>query len=259
MTTVFIGGSRHVSRLPANVVERLDNIVDKSHSVVVGDANGADKAVQRHLAKRDYAAVTVFCSGEKPRNNLADWPIRSVVPGAARGFHFYAAKDREMAKEADVGLMIWDARSPGTLLNVLRLVRADKVAVLANVPERSLQKVRAGEAWRSLFASLSDEVRESMRERATADEWAFAEPLPQHNFDLIQDDPDGPSIDPAMMVDRMNAALRVGNAPAFLDALAALTGESDPDIAALEHADFARILALMTGSGLSVRIAATRR
>jgi probable addiction module antidote protein len=47
MNTVFIGGSRHVSRLPAPAKERLDNIVKSGFHIVVGDANGADKAVQK--------------------------------------------------------------------------------------------------------------------------------------------------------------------------------------------------------------------
>ena len=45
MSTVFIGGSRHVSRLPAQAKERLNNIIGSGFRVVVGDAAGADKAV----------------------------------------------------------------------------------------------------------------------------------------------------------------------------------------------------------------------
>ena len=43
MKTVFIGGSRHVSRLSAEVKGRLNNVIKNGHRVVVGDANGADK------------------------------------------------------------------------------------------------------------------------------------------------------------------------------------------------------------------------
>ena len=46
MNTLFIGGSRHVSRLPTDVKKRLDNVISSGHRVIVGDANGADKAVQ---------------------------------------------------------------------------------------------------------------------------------------------------------------------------------------------------------------------
>lgn len=46
MRKVFIGGSRRVSRLHADVRRRLDRIVEKRLPVLAGDANGADKAHQ---------------------------------------------------------------------------------------------------------------------------------------------------------------------------------------------------------------------
>ena len=95
MNTIFIGGSRHVSRLPPEVKKRLDNVVESGHQVFVGDANGADKAVQKHLHDKHYDKVVVFCTGDTPRNNLGAWRTRAVdAPKSAKGFHFYAAKDR---------------------------------------------------------------------------------------------------------------------------------------------------------------------
>src|SRR6202161_2681998 len=105
MTTVFIGGSRHISRLPSEIKTRLDSVIDKQHKVLIGDANGADKAVQKHLADASYQNVIVFCTGDHYRNNLGHWPTHNVSPPkGAKGFSFYAAKDKEMAKEADFGL-----------------------------------------------------------------------------------------------------------------------------------------------------------
>ena len=127
MNTVFIGGSRHVSRLPAPAKERLDNIVKSGFHIVVGDAD-----------------VEVFCSGDVCRNNLGDWPTRKVQPAkSVKGFQFYAAKDREMALAADVGLMIWDGKNPGTVLNMLRLIKAGKKAVLLNSPEAKTTTFKA--------------------------------------------------------------------------------------------------------------------
>ena len=48
-STVFVAGSRQISRLPAEVKTRLDTMVEKGFQILVGDANGADKAVQRYL------------------------------------------------------------------------------------------------------------------------------------------------------------------------------------------------------------------
>ena len=182
MSTIFIGGSRHVSRLSSQVRERLDNVMRKGHDVVVGDANGADKAVQKLLHEADYRKVTVYCSGDRPRNNLGQWGLHTVTPPkAARGFQFYAAKDREMAQAADFGLMIWDGKSPGTVLNVLRLVRAGKPAVLVNGTQPPITLKSASE-WETFLAACSDELRTELRSRATADEWQPACSDAQHTM-----------------------------------------------------------------------------
>jgi len=110
---------------------RVDRIVDQKLRVLIGDANGADKAVQRHLAERRYAGVEVFCADRVPRNDLGGWTVRVVTPlGTRRDFQYYAAKDRAMAAEASVGLMLWDGESHGTLMNVMRLAAAGKPVVV---------------------------------------------------------------------------------------------------------------------------------
>jgi hypothetical protein len=53
-STVFGAGSRQISRLPAEVKTRLDTMIEKGFQILVGDANGADKAVQRYLADKSY-------------------------------------------------------------------------------------------------------------------------------------------------------------------------------------------------------------
>lgn len=172
MSTVFIGGSRHVSRLPAEVKQRLNNVIGKQLRVIVGDANGADKAVQKHFSEAAYDSVTVFCSGESYRNNLGQWPTRKVDAAKnLKGFQFYAVKDREMAREADIGLMIWDGKSPGTVLNVLRLVRAGKIAVLYNVPDKRAIDLKTSADLEAFLSRCSSELLRELRERATPEEW----------------------------------------------------------------------------------------
>lgn len=175
MNTIFIGGSRQVSRLPSQVKERLDNVVASGHQVIVGDANGADKAIQKHLLDARYDKVVVFCSGSTARNNLGSWQIHHVdASKSAKGFQFYAAKDREMARAADFGLMIWDGKSPGTVLNVLRLVRVGKIAVLFNVPEKTTLNIKSVGQWEAFLAQCSTELRADVKERATPEEWIGA-------------------------------------------------------------------------------------
>jgi len=170
--TIFIGGSRHVWRLPAEIQHRLDNVINSGHRVIVGDANGADKAVQKYFHDASYDKVTVFCSGGSFRNNLGHWQTRKVdAPKNLKGFQFYAAKDREMAREADFGLMIWDGKSPGTVLNVLRLVRAGKIAVLFSVLEKRAFNIKTKTDLDSFLSGCSGDLLQDLRERATPEEW----------------------------------------------------------------------------------------
>jgi probable addiction module antidote protein len=220
MTTVFIGGSRHVSRLSAEVRKRLQNIADSGFEILVGDANGADKAIQKHLADAAYRKVTVYCSGEHPRNNIGQWEVHAVIPAkAAKGFHFYAAKDREMAERADFGLMVWDGKSAGTILNILRLVRAGKKAVLLNVPEKNSSTFRLASDWTHFIARCRPEFVRDLRERATPDEWISQQELP-----VVAVDRNDPQLslddrsDEAITAD-INGAFAQGDLAAVIDLL----------------------------------------
>jgi hypothetical protein len=141
-STVFIGGSRFISRLPTSAIEHLARTVDEGLAVVVGDANGADKAVQRYLAERQYPRVTVYCMRGECRNNLGDWPVQEVDGSGRRGYDYYSLKDVEMAAAADQALMIWDQKSRGTFANLARMVQAGKPALVYLAPAKEWREVR---------------------------------------------------------------------------------------------------------------------
>lgn len=163
MTKVFIGGSRRISRLNADVKRRIDRIIEKGFPVLVGDANGVDKAVQEHLKSRGYETVEVFCSAGECRNNLGRWPVRAVATREARrDFDFYAAKDEQMAREASVGLMIWDGKSAGTLANAARLVRQHKKVVVYAAPAKQFLTLKVETDWENLLSTCRRDVREKI-------------------------------------------------------------------------------------------------
>jgi len=163
MTKVFIGGSRRVSRLDADVKRRIDRMIEKRLHVLVGDANGADKAVQEYLRSKSYDLVEVFCSGDSCRNNRGGWPTRAVpVPknGKRKDFSFYATKDRAMADEATVGLMLWDCESFGTVMNVLRLIQNHKKVVVYVAPEHEFVDVKTEGDWEQFLSRCADDLKE---------------------------------------------------------------------------------------------------
>jgi adenine-specific DNA-methyltransferase len=170
MTTVFIGGSRQVSGLEAEVCDRLDRIVAKGLPVLIGDAGGADEAVQRYFRGRGFGSVTVSSVDDRPRHNFGGWPVRVIQPGRARkDLAHHATKDRAMAAEATVGLMLWDGRSRGTLMNVLRLAAQDKPVVVYVQPRRSFVEVRRRLDLPALLAGLERQTASRLWAAAAAE------------------------------------------------------------------------------------------
>jgi hypothetical protein len=170
MTCVVFGGSRHISKLSDEVRVRIDRIVQQQFQVVVGDANGADKAVQKDLADRAYKNVEVFCSGTSPRNNVGRWPCRHITTKAKPGtFEFYAAKDQAMAKDATVGFMLWDGESVGTMLNVWRLMQQQKTSLVYVQSQKKFFEIRGQEDWRELLGLAAVDARAAIEKRIRAE------------------------------------------------------------------------------------------
>ena len=127
MKKVFIGGSRRLSRLNKKIMERATNIVANGYGVLIGDANGADKAMQKFFADKNYDNVIVYCTGEICRNNLGNWHTKNIVSNRkTKDFQYYTIKDKRMSDDADYGFMLWDGKSKGTLNNIINLLLQKK-------------------------------------------------------------------------------------------------------------------------------------
>lgn len=149
---VFIGGSRAVSKLNKVIRARLDDLMKRGCTIFIGDAKGADKAVQTYFAKHRYSNVIVFCM-EECRNNVGGWPMRSIdPPSERRDFSYYSAKDLVMSREAQCGFMLWDGRSKGTLQNLLNLIAAGKRTLVYFAPTKDLHVLATDQDLQSLLA-----------------------------------------------------------------------------------------------------------
>ena len=160
MIKVFIGGSRRVSRLDEQVKGRLDEIIRKELPIIIGDANGVDRAVQDYLHQRAYEHVEVFCTQGRCRNNVGNWKIRPVPAPAGRkhDFEYYSAKDCLMADEGSIGFMLWDGKSRGTLANVLRLMEQGKKVVVYLAPAKQFTTLRNMSDWQQFNRNSHIEV-----------------------------------------------------------------------------------------------------
>jgi hypothetical protein len=167
MTTVFLSGSRTISRLGEDVRQRLQNMIDKGLTIITGDANGADKAMQAFLAEQGYSRVTIYYVGEAPRNNVGCWPVQRVaVEAPARASRdFYAQKDHAMAKIADLGFVLWDGKSAGSLQNILWLLGEGKKAVVYFGPDKRFYTFKAQDEVVELLIKYDDDFLDDIERK----------------------------------------------------------------------------------------------
>lgn len=160
---VFIGGSRHIARLPEEVIPRLQNIVVAEGTILIGDANGADKAVQQYLHEMDYKNVVVYYVGSQIRNNLGGWNTQNIeCDSKKKDFYYYTCKDLAMSVDAEYGFMLWDGNSKGTINNALNLLRKNKSLLLFHSKKREFKTLKDMEDLRLLLHDSSGGLKERL-------------------------------------------------------------------------------------------------
>jgi len=124
---VVLGGSRNLQSIPEEIKEQLAEWTHDKAEFLVGDAPGSDLAIQMALKRIGSERVTVFSSAGYVRHNVGNWPSEFVDSGLrSKSSAVHAFKDRHMTAVADLGLMLWDSESAGTLSNVIDLVDQGK-------------------------------------------------------------------------------------------------------------------------------------
>ncbi|MEZ9426115.1 hypothetical protein AB4186_22430 [Vibrio lentus] len=157
MTSVFISGSMRIKNLDENVRFRLKHIIESGFDVIVGDADGVDTSIQEFLLKHSYRSVTVYCTGEQPRNNVGRWAVKNIVSSAPKGTRaFFTAKDLAMTQDCDFGLMVWDTKSTGTLSNAVELLQLDKKSRVYVNKEKSFVKITSVQDLEHLITFMSE-------------------------------------------------------------------------------------------------------
>lgn len=171
MSKVFFGGSRSLGRLDPAVRTRLRNLISQGHVVLVGDANGIDRAIQSFFAAEGYRNVVVYCMEAECRNNVGNWRIESVSAGGrAKGFAYFAMKDAQMGLEADYGFMIWDGASKGTLNNVLSLLEQGKPVLVYRPATQAFLQLKAMQELAPLLNSCLPEVAAFLNKRISLED-----------------------------------------------------------------------------------------
>lgn len=166
MIKVFIGGSIKITRLNEDIQRRIDNIIQEGYTIFIGDANGADKAVQKYLFDKNYKNIQVFCMGNECRNNIGRWETRHIEGTTSKkDYYYYSIKDLEMAKETDYGFMIWDGKSRGTFNNVINLLKENKKVLLYLSPTKEFYNLITINDLEKLLAKCEKKFLEVFEEK----------------------------------------------------------------------------------------------
>ena len=159
---IVLGGSRHIEKIPAEVMELLSDYVDKEYNFLIGDAPGSDTSFQSFFAKKQCKNIKIFSSAGYIRNNVGNWDWELINSGLkSKSNSVHAFKDRHMCKISDSGIMIWDCQSAGTLSNVIDLVRQGKNCFVWVAPDSDLYQFdnqKSLEKWMDAYQDVTDEA-----------------------------------------------------------------------------------------------------
>lgn len=93
-------------------------------------------------------------------------------------------KDLLMAQDADYGFMIWDARSSGTLNNVVNLLSMRKAALVYSQPSRSFLTIQSDHDLDRLLSMVTTADLEKIETRTKLSE--RRKQLPSREYDAAR-------------------------------------------------------------------------
>ena len=137
--TVFISGSSKTEdsnseyyrkQLPKEVKKEINKYIENNDKIIVGDAPGIDRQVQRYLNKKGYDKVEVYGPGKKVRYTAnKKWKTRPIDSSEYEFMspEYLRKKDIEMTNASTKGLaIILDEGAKVTRNNIKRLIEQNK-------------------------------------------------------------------------------------------------------------------------------------
>jgi len=124
------GSPYYRKRLPKEIKRKLNDSMWEGHKIIVGDAPGIDRQVQKYLKRKGYSNVEIYGPGKKVRYSASKfWKTNPIdVPDAEpMSERWLAGKDFAMTNAATRGLaVILDNGATATRNNVQRLIDQNK-------------------------------------------------------------------------------------------------------------------------------------
>jgi len=126
---VFISGSISIKKLPQEVKNSIDKIINQNFEILVGDASGIDTLIQNYCLSLNYFNVTIYSISMLPRYKASEnfkTKYIEVSNSIKKERERQQQKDRAMTMDSEFTFAIWDGKSKGTYDNILRGLENNK-------------------------------------------------------------------------------------------------------------------------------------
>lgn len=126
---VFISGSISIKKLPQEVINSINKIINQNFEILVGDASGIDTLVQEYCLSLNYFNVTVYSISTAPRYRASEnfrTKYIEVSNSIKKERERQQQKDKAMTMDSEFTFAIWDGKSKGTYDNILRGLENNK-------------------------------------------------------------------------------------------------------------------------------------
>ena len=150
---IYISISEGINRLPGVVVDRLDNIVNLDHGIIMHDKLGSNELIKNYIDSSNCYNFMLYCFDFEVDYD-ADYPVIGVED-------FLDEPDsvtNRLVNDADYGFVIWSLSDNEVLLIISQLLMNDKSAVVYAV---HAQKFYTIESFPDLVNMIVDSTKYS--------------------------------------------------------------------------------------------------
>lgn len=149
MAKIMLFGSASVFGIPSEIVGWLHEYTKQGHEFIVRDSKGADTAFHKALSSVGASKVTIYCM-DTIKNNTYEFPVKMfnteyldetkqikitsndnmepyIIDDVEKEMDvkhnrkWYEFIDRQMIKDCDMAISLWDGKSKGEF-NTLQLL-----------------------------------------------------------------------------------------------------------------------------------------
>jgi len=137
---VFISGSISIKKLPQEVIDSIEKIIENNIRILVGDADGIDSLIQNFCLSKNYTNLTVYSISAIPRYKASnEFDFKHIFPDVEikKERARQQEKDKAMTLESEFSFVVWDTKSKGSYVNIIRALENNKKIKIYNNVNKS--------------------------------------------------------------------------------------------------------------------------